>query len=258
MAGYDFMSLIKVGIDILATRISSASKRIVAQLGSVKEESTDTDNAEWWQHVGFASRPPKAEAKKRAAQAVAVPMGDHDVIIASQDARGLELYGNLADGETCVYAPGEDGKAQARALWKKDGSINLFTKKDNSPTGTGMGIFVNPDGSITIVSHNGAAFIIGSDGSIKIFNGSGSIQIDSSGNIKIAGAKVSISGDTIILGGDSPGAVVTSLDLAQLIPILATAIKDAGPTGGAAATAFTIAATALVAAMTGTKRTTAS
>lgn len=257
MAGLDLAGLIKVGVDILSTKISPLTKKITAQLGSVEEETTDADNVEWWQHVGFASRPPKPDPKKKAAQAVTVAGGDRDVIIASQDTRGLELYGNLSDGETSLYAPGEDGRAQARALLKKDGSLNFFTKKGNSPTGTGMGFFINPDGSFTMVSHNGAAFIIGSDGSLKMFNASGAVQIDSAGAVKISGSKVSISAPAIVLGGTVPGAVVTSIDLTALIPIIATGISGAGPTGGAAAAAFTAAATALVAALSATKRTTA-
>lgn len=257
MAAPDIRGMIRVGYDILSTTVNSVTKKILVQLGNVFKETTDTDNAEWWQHVGFASRPPKPEAKKQAAQAVVIKAGDHDIILASQDLRGLELYGNLSDGETCVYAPGEDGNGQARILLKKDGSINLFTKKGNAATGTGMGVFVNADGSVSVVSHSGAAFLIGSDGSVKMFNGSGAVQIDAAGAVKISGSKVSISAPAIVLGGTVPGAVVTSIDLSALIPIIATGISGAGPSGAAAAAAFTTAATALVQGLAASKRTTA-
>lgn len=258
MAAPDLKSLIQVGYDILSTTVNKTTKKILVQLGNVFKETTDTDNAEWWQHVGFASRPPKPEAKKRAAQAVVFKAGDHDIILASQDLRGLELYGNLSDGETCLYAPGEDGNAQARILLKKDGSINLFTKQGNVASGKGMGIFVNVDGSVSVVSHSGAAMLIGSDGSIKLFNGSAGIQLTAGGDVKINGGKVSISGASIVLGGSAPGAVVTSIDLASLVAIIATGLgATGGTTASAAAAAFTSAAGALVASLTATKRTTA-
>ncbi len=204
MAAPDASGMIQVGADILTTSIDAKTKKILAQLGDVHRESTDTDNAEWWQHVGFASRPPKPEAKKTAAQAAVIKAGDHDIVFASQDLRGLVLYGQLDHGETCLYAPGNDGNAQARALLKKDGSINFFTKKGNATGGAGMGVFINPVGSISIASHNGAAILVGDDASVKVFNGSGGIQIKPDGHIKIASAaKVEISGASITLGGPS-------------------------------------------------------
>lgn len=257
MAAPDLRSFLQVGFDILKTTVDATTKKILAQLGNAHASTVDANGAEWWQHVGFASRPPKPEAKRRAAQAVVLRAGDHDIIIATQDLRGLDLYGNLADGETCIYAPGEDGEGQARILLKKDGSINLFTKEDNDSGGTGMGIFVNVDGSISLVSHTGAALAIGSDGSVKLFNANGALQIAADGKVKISGSKVSISAPAIVLGGATAGAVVTSVDLTALNALIATAVSGAGPTGPAAAATFTTAAAALVAGLSTTKRTTA-
>ncbi len=146
MSAPDLKGMIQVGFDVLTTTINEKTKKILAQIGSVLAETTDADNAEWWQHVGFASRPSKPEAKKKAAQAVVLRAGDHDVIVASQDLRGLELYGNLKAGETCTYAAGEDGTGQARTLWRDDGAITHFTTEGNVPGGkviysrTGSGI----------------------------------------------------------------------------------------------------------------------
>jgi phage gp45-like len=260
MAGLDLAGLIKVGVDILKTTVSKLTKRIVAQLGSVEEETTDADNVEWWQHVGFASRPPKPDPKKKAAQAVTIAGGDRDVVIASQDQRGLELYGNLADGETCVYAAGEDGNAQARILLKKDGGLHIFTKEGNTTDGKGIVFSVRSDGSVDLVTSKGVALMMGTDASAKLFTPNGSFEINASGAVKIAASgKLSLSGASVAIGGDpTAGAVLTTVDLAKLIPIIATGISGAGPTGGAAAAAFTTAATALVAALMATKRTTAS
>ncbi len=131
MSAPDLKGMIQVGYDVLTTTINEKTKKILAQIGSVLAETTDADNAEWWQHIGFASRPSKPEAKKKAAQAVVLRAGDHDVIVASQDLRGLELYGNLKAGETCAYAAGEDGLGQARTLWRNDGAITHFTTEGN-------------------------------------------------------------------------------------------------------------------------------
>jgi len=260
MAGIDLAGLIKVGVDILRTTVSKLTKKIVAQLGSVEEETTDADNAEWWQHVGFASRPPKPDPKKKAAQAITIATGDHDVIIASQDTRGLELYGNLADGETCIYAPGEDGNAQARILLKKNGGMHLFTKEGNSKDGKGIVFSIRSDGSVDLVTSKGVALMLGTDASAKLFTPTGSFEINASGAMKLAATgKLSLSGASVAIGGDpTAGAVFTTVDLAKLIPIIATGLSAAGPTGGAAAAAFTTAATALVASMMASKRTTAS
>jgi hypothetical protein len=145
MAAPDLSGLIQVGYAILATTVSKATSKILVQLGDMRG-ATDTDNAEWWQHIGFASRPSKAVKDKSAAQGVVVKGGDRDTCIASQDARGVELYGNLQDGETCVYAAGPDGTAQGRALFKGDGSVTLYTTADNTPDGLSVYFRVAPDG----------------------------------------------------------------------------------------------------------------
>lgn len=151
MAAPDLRSLLHVGYDILTTTVNRATNKILAQLGDVHKQQTDTDNAEWWQHVGFVSRPPKPVAGKTAAQGVAIRAGDHDVVIASQDLRGLDLYGNLDHGETCTYAPGPEGTGQARIIHKKDGSINIYTTDTNTAAGQAVYLRVAPDG-ISIVA----------------------------------------------------------------------------------------------------------
>lgn len=202
MPASSISDVLMVGIDILRTTVSATTKRILAQTGSVVGKTTDADNVEWWQHVGFVSRPPKPEPGKAAAQGVGFRQGGNDVIFASQDARGLELAGQLADGEFCVYAPGEDGKAQARILGKKDGSLHLFTKKGNTDGGKGITVSIGSDGAISIASSEGNAVLLGSDGSVKVFNASGALQIKADGSVKLAsGGKVEISGGSITLGG---------------------------------------------------------
>lgn len=239
------MDLFQIGVDVMSTSVSKTTRKILAQTGNVNGEGrSDSDNVEWWQHVGFASRPAKPEKGKQAAQCITIRNGTIDCAVASQDMRGLAVYGELADGETCIYATGEDGKAQARVLLKANGSINLYTRENNASDGKGMGVFINPDGSVSIASHNGAAVLIGTDESIKIFNKSGGVQVLPDGSIKLAsGAKIDISGAAISLGGPAglPVAlgpnVVTAitnlqLQLTQITAALAALGALSGPVLG--------------------------
>jgi hypothetical protein len=226
MAATSLKGLVLAGFDILATTVSTATKKITAQLGSVVGETSDSDEADWWQHVGFASRPAKPEAGKSAAQAVIVRQGDRDAVIASQDLRGLELYGNLRDGETCIYAPGADGAAQARVLLKADGSINLLTRNGNDANGASVGVFIAADGSITLAGTGGAAVMLGNDGGVKLFNAGGALQLLASGKIKIAStAKVDISGPGVTIGGPAALPVAMAAQTIAALSALQTAVS---------------------------------
>lgn len=126
---------------MLKSSVSAKTKRILVQLGDVVNQQNESDEAQWWQHVGFRSRPPKPEAGKRATQVVMVRRGDNDVVIASNDERGQDLE-DLDDGDTMVYAPGPDGTGKARILLKGDGSIKA---KNGTTT-----ITVSAAGDVTI------------------------------------------------------------------------------------------------------------
>lgn len=155
MAAPDLSSLIQSGYAVLATTVNAITGKILAQLGDVRG-ATDTDGAEWWQHVGFASRPSKAEKNKSAAQVVVLKGGDRDTCIASQDMRGLELYGNLKEGETCLYGAGEYGTSQGRVIIKSDGSVTLFTTDTNEAGGKTVALRVSPTGGLEFTSQWGS------------------------------------------------------------------------------------------------------
>lgn len=201
MAAPDLRGAIQVGYDILTTTVNKVTKKILVQLGDVHKQTTDTDNAEWWQQVGFASRPPKPDAGKKAAQAVCIRAGDHDICIASQDLRGLDLYGNLDHGETCLYAPGTTGTGQARVLLKKDGSINLYTRKGNTSGGAGMIIQVDAEnGAIRLVNDKGYGIIIDSDG-VKITAGNSALTLTGSGDATLVGkGQTQVDGSGVVIG----------------------------------------------------------
>jgi hypothetical protein len=201
--------LVHVGLDILSTVVNAATKRILVQTGDVVKEATDTDGAEWWQHVGFASRPPKPQAGKQAAQAVVVKTSDRDVVVASVDQRGLGLYGNLDHGETCLYAAGEDGNAQGRVLIKKNGSVSLYTRNGNTSSGAGMTVQLDAENdAIRITNSKGYGIIIDDNGvSITTGGTKAGIKVGSDGTCSmIATGQCQCDGDRIILGATAaPG-----------------------------------------------------
>ena len=196
--------LFSFGIDILKTAVDKATRAITAQIGDVVQEVTEADGAEWWQHVGLISRPPKPVAKKRAAQALAVRRRDHDVVFASRDLRGLELAGELDDGETCLYAAGPEGEAQGRVLIKKNGSINLYTRAGNTKSGKGMVVSVDPmTDTISILNSKGFGLIIGED--VKITSKGAALTLTEAGKISLIGKdNVQVDGKKVVIGATIP------------------------------------------------------
>lgn len=179
MPAQNLGSIFQVGVDILKTTLSS-TKLILAQIGDVVSKTVESDGNEWWQHVGFVSRPPEASPGVSASQAVAIERGDRNVIIASRDTRGASLSGSLQPGETCVYAAG-DGTGQGRILLKADGSVSVYTTDGNVAGGDAVMINAKAsDSSISLATKHGC-FVIAEEG-ISIFHSGGSgIKIDENG-----------------------------------------------------------------------------
>ena len=193
--------LFQIGIHVLKTTISATTKKILAQTGNVNGEGlTESDGVEWWQHYGFASRPPKPVAGKEAPQAIVVRQGTIDAAIASQDLRGLEIYGNLAEGETCIYATGEDGEGQARTLYKKNGSITHYTRKGNTSGGTGMMFQLDAAaGAIRMLNDKGYAIILDADG-ITITCGTTALVLTPNSAKLISPGQTQIDGGGVCIG----------------------------------------------------------
>jgi hypothetical protein len=212
MSAGDLKGLLKVGIDILTTTVNKTTKKILAQTGNAVAQTTDSDSVEWWQHYGYASRPPKPEPGKQAAQALVLNKGDYDIAIASQDLRGLELYGTLDHGETCVYSAGDDGKGQARALFKKDGSVHLYTRKGNTESGGGMVVQLDAqNGVIRLVNDKGYGLIIDQDG-IKLTAKDSALTLGGDGSVSLVGkGKCQIDGSGICLGSTAVPGVNSAL-----------------------------------------------
>lgn len=218
----DPSSMIQVGLDILNTTRDEVTKTLLGFLGDVigaargGAAAVDGDKAEWWQHVGFLSRPSKPEAGKQSAQAMAFRRSDRDVIFASRDLRGQDLAGDLGYGETFLYAPGEDGRGQAKIKLCKDGSIVIYTKKGNVSSGVGMVVQLDAvNDAIRITNAKGYGLIIDTDG-VKILAGSSGAKFSPSGSTIASGSTLGLDGTTITLGN-------------ALLPGLNSALK--GPSG---------------------------
>jgi hypothetical protein len=196
-------ALVEHGVDILGTIVDKATNRVLAFLGDVKAKLADSDRAKWVQHVGWVSLPGLPVAGKSAAQAVVIRRSDGDVVVGSCDARTLEMYGAIGPGECAMFSGGPDGSAQGRILIKKDGSINLYTRKGNTSGGAGMTISVNAESDqISIVNGNGIGLIISDTGIQLTTGGSGAgLSLGADGSVKLIGtAKVQIDGAGIVLG----------------------------------------------------------
>lgn len=201
MASLDLSDVFKT-VQVLRTTVSTKTKQILAQIGSVVGEGlAEQDNIVLWQWFGFAARPAKATKGKDAAELFVVRSGADECAIAGRDVRDLEIYGNLAEGETCIYATGEDGEAQGRVLLKKNGSITAYTRQGNTSSGAGMMFQLDAEaGAIRLVSPQGHGLIIDEDG-VKMFTSAASIVVGADGKIKsVATQQNQMDGTSVVLG----------------------------------------------------------
>lgn len=194
-------AMIQVGIGILKTVRSAKTKIIVAQTGDAQHETREADDMEWWQHVGFVSRPSKPIAGQSSSEGVAVRRTDHDAIIASRDKRGMELAGELEDGETTIYAAGATGTGQARAILKANGDLHLYTRKGNTASGGGMTVQLDAtNDTIRIINSVGHGMIVDADG-VKIITPASAIVLGKDGVASMVGnTRSQIDGASVVLG----------------------------------------------------------
>jgi hypothetical protein len=209
------------GMDILLTEVDATTKTISAQLGNAtlppsEDNKPAYEQCEFWQHIGFSSRPatvilPSANAP----QALTLARDDYPIIYATRDTRGQEIRGNMGPGETCLYASGADGTGQARVLLKSDSSINLYTQKD----GAGMAIQITPaSDTISLVNSVGNGIIINADGVFLVVNGAkAGLSIKADGSVSlIATGQAQVDGSSIVLGSN-------------VLPVVSAALS--GPSG---------------------------
>jgi len=189
------------GIDILGTEVDPETGTVLSQTGDAPNKQTDSDGVKMLFPPGFIARPPAPTPDGKACQALVRRCGDRDVAIGYFDVRAQKLAGNLAPGETCLYAGGTDGKGQARLLLKANGAAALYTAEGNTQGGNSIAIQVNTDGSISL-SCGGGAITIGNDG-IKIVEKGGAGIMLSGGNITLIGTGIALNGGSVSLGANA-------------------------------------------------------
>lgn len=103
-----------------------------------------------WGQIGFASRPAKP-TDTGAAEAVLIPFGSQDQVIATRDLR-CTLPAGLAPGETVIYAGGPTNAGTGEIRLQDDGQaeITIRTRKGNSSAGNSVRISVSSAGEIVI------------------------------------------------------------------------------------------------------------
>ena len=161
MAAPSIREAFQVGIGILNTSLDAKTNTILASTGDARAPVGETSDAEWWQQIGFASRPSNptptnTETQGICGESVLMRRGDRDICVSSRDIRGQQLTGNLNPGETCVYASGTTGTAQGRVVIKADGSVTLFTTDSNTAAGNPVALRISPTGGLEFTSQWGS------------------------------------------------------------------------------------------------------
>ncbi len=231
--------LFHIGAAILSDTVDAVTNAITAQLGSVTEEYVFSDSAEVYQDVGFVSRISNATKGKNAAECIAIK-GDRDIVIARRDIRGSEIYGNLKEGETCIYAGGADGLSQGRVIIKDNGSITLMTTENNLPADQGgqpVALRISPEGGLEFTSQWGTMVFDRTGFHVKTAAGPridmGGLSIPGLSSIPGIGALVDTMGGTVSISApfvNIQGAV-TSLGMGPVFQSAAAVIP--GPAGPA-------------------------
>lgn len=196
-----------IGHDVLTTVRNTKNGAISAQIGDAVSKETCADGAEWWQHVGFASRPAKAEPGKSACQVLSTERTDRDICYASRDLRGTLAYGELGEGETCIYANGPNASGTGRVMLTDDGTeatVTIETKQGNASNGTPVTIKVSSIGQVVITA------------------GASTVTIDQSGTVTIDATNIELGGS----GGTS--IVKDAAALQAWVAIIGTGLAGLG------------------------------
>lgn len=223
----DIKTLLMAGYDVLNSKLDPRTKKILLQIGNVVTQTVTSDGVEQWSHYGYAYRAPKPDpASGQAAQVILLRQADHDIALASQDMRGLDLYGDLDYGDVCVYSAGVDGKGQARIFVKSDGSVSMYTRKGNVPGATGMTMQLDAQGGVaSVLNDKGYGLIAGQDG-VLLTSGDASLELNADGSGKlICKQQLQADGSSIILGSAAvPGVNSALVGVTGLVGVASTKV----------------------------------
>jgi hypothetical protein len=173
---------------------------ITMTLGNAISGEVYYSECELWSSPGIISAPllPAASTNNTdSAQVMYFNYNDQKIGFAVRDTRNMLQAGLIQPGETCVYAPG----AQGRILIKLDSSINLVTTSDGTSSGQTVGIFVGTD-TISIQNQYGAIMI--SSSGITITAGAAAVTLDANtGTASLLGQTANVQGAVASVSGSS-------------------------------------------------------
>lgn len=137
-----------VPLQVLNVFSAATNGSILLQGGDNINGDAVSQDAQLISPFGFCSKPslPTPGAGTAAEMITIQGLGSRDMVIGGRDIRTQAIYGNLAAGESCMFASGSDGNGQARALAKADGSMTLYTTDTNTAAGNGVYFTVTPTG----------------------------------------------------------------------------------------------------------------
>lgn len=207
-------SLFDIGASVLGSTLNAKNGAISVQTGDAVNNETRCDGAEWWQHVGFASRPAKAIAGKSSCQTLAITQSRGDVCFASRDIRGNAIYGSLAEGETSIYAGGPNNTGTGRSIYKDDGSVASIThllQLSNSNSGLPILIQMSTEGKINLAMADKSAISMDSDG-IKMVT-TGTLNLGSTGAMALIGETMALNAGSVSLGANASKSIALAPDL---------------------------------------------
>ena len=175
----DFSGLVDV-LKVARSELVGKAKNIVSVLLVSPVPQPDDDDApteteseptEWWQHYGFASRPPVD------ADVMKFNLGRLVVGLASRALATAKVYGLLGDGDVALYSTGN----QVLRL-NDDGSVVLMKETSN---GEHLVVSISKDDLIQVVHPDGAYFEMGGDDGIVMKHNTKKVTIASGVMVQI-------------------------------------------------------------------------
>ena len=237
MAVENISSLFDIGASILGSTLNTKTGTITVQTGDAINSEVHSDGAEWWQHIGFASRAAKSIPGKSSCQSIAITQSRRDICIASRDIRGNTIYGNLKEGETAIYAAGPSNIGTGRTMYKDDGtlaSITHLVQEVNSVDGNPILMQLSSDAKINIANSTYGAISLDTEG-IHIAS-MGKLDLGCTGALGLVGATLALNAGAVLLGASSN-------------PVAYEGIVKGGPQFAAWTAAVSAALTALITAV---------
>ncbi len=179
--------------DVLGTSRGSTGVPML-QIGDVKTGTVVSNNTTLWGVAGMLHFPAPPSAGVSAPQAIVLKTSSGDIAIAMRDTANAKLSGQMKMGETAVFAT----VGMARALFKANGEIVLFTTDDNTSSGQSIFLSVGPEG--VKIGTPWGALTLTKDGVQLVSSGGSWCLLGSNGSATLGGSSVAIAGGSVSLG----------------------------------------------------------